>query len=1006
MSDKLNDARLRAIAPDAGGINEIAEVLGMDTAGKKAFSRKDYQAYYDAQPHLHNTWNQVGGVWPTKSLQAGGKYDSGEIKKQINQGISVQGQLTGDLKGVNTKGNHTECEKENMGGKAMSEAGFGCWQFWHEVAKHTPGYKSGVGGTLTPTGSTITKEELYKELEKNPLTKTQEKNLMLQRWGGMGISDFNNFMTQIKRGVKSYFGKDLDDAGVAQYMSQNGEDVITLMENAKAKYDASKALSDFNKAKSEQNDEAMDVASKLGEEAAQKIAETSNLVPPAFIDNEDGTSSLDPSLMDDFERLTVPYSFETNSRYYSNTVIEDGERVDTDDYWLGSDVPGYITHPKLGTVYQSEATGDWMYSPSLGDYIYQSPESDEWFYSQDTQTWMYPTITEGAGLSFYSLPEGAEPDEGQWLGPDQEDGEGSYYSYETKEFVNFDDIKNFSKDAETGLSVPADKGDPDQIITTPNLDGTDPGVVGEESPIIEEREYDEVVSRTEVEEGYELVEYNDGEKRLIYQPDMPDSGGMMQPTVMPDKRTEAILTDDEVQLIKTEGLSAWKTLKYNPPMAAPPQEDKPASLISYDRAGSIGSAEDRAYKIANAQRELREKARDLKYEGMDKGLIMGLLSETEAYKDFMDFWTGEDDKVEAQILLDDIVEQVAEENKQRANITGSLDMFDSSGAGMLDPNMSDSQKLAIRTAKPSRPATEGDVAAGRATSVGEIIDNPDYDPRLSYYAEYQNPITGELETIAYRPDMPGKQSFMAIQERLLDESKRTMENHLSDLVDPVGDTGKSKYQAALDKQISSLKKDGIMAGGEDDPNTAVDESLGLYANEGAAALNYVYGDNENSLKGITDDYYEMQKNFMDQRNYLNRMDAQRDLDISSKIRAATDDLDPVERARDRSAERIKLARFGGGEVNSDLGGISQPGGLYEPQLQEELKFKNLDNVTGLGDTYDQGELEVAGIDGGLYNMPKDSEEIKENQFYDSFKPLGKSSFIKDSTFGTERQRRV
>jgi hypothetical protein len=352
----------------------------------------------------------------------------------------------------------------------------------------------------------------------------------------------------------------------------------------------------------------------------------------------------------------------------------------------------------------------------------------------------------------------------------------------------------------------------------------------------------------------------------------------------------------------------------------------------------------------------------------------------------MDSWTNEDDKAEARVLMDEIVESVAEANAQKHNIAGSLDMFDSSGAGMLDPRMTLDQKRQIRSAKPSRLSTQADVDAGLATSVGEVIDNPEYDPNLSGYFEHRNPRTGELETRAYRPDMPGKLPFAGIQEGLIDRSVMTMEDHMSHLFDPVGDTGKSKWRNAFDKQVNALKKDNIMAGGLDDPTTDVDESLGLYSNEGTAALNYVYGDDENSLKGKTDDYYDVKSHLLNQRNYLDRMDTQRDLDNSSKVRAAIGDLDPVERARDRSTDRIRLARFGG-EVNADLGGISGAGGLYESQIDPDMEFKNLDTVTGLGDTYTQDEIDMAGISQGLKGLPKASSSIKQNQYYNNINPV-------------------
>ena len=193
--------------------------------------------------------------------------------------------------------------------------------------------------------------------------------------------------------------------------------------------------------------------------------------------------------------------------------------------------------------------------------------------------------------------------------------------------------------------------------------------------------------------------------------------------------------------------------------------------------------------------------------------------------------------------------------------------------------------------------------------------------------------------------MPGKQTFMQEQERLIDGSKKVINNMLDDMYNPVDNLGNSKFDLAMQKQQNALRDKNIIAGGVDDPTTAQDESLGLYTNEGMNALNYVYGDDADSQMGKMQDYNAMQKHLRDQQNYLDRMDAQRDLDISSKIRTAIDDLDPVERSRDRAMDRVRLARLGGGIVSKDKGGVRQTGGLFENQLQPELAFKDTDNMT-------------------------------------------------------------
>ena len=156
--------------------------------------------------------------------------------------------------------------------------------------------------------------------------------------------------------------------------------------------------------------------------------------------------------------------------------------------------------------------------------------------------------------------------------------------------------------------------------------------------------------------------------------------------------------------------------------------------ISYDDGGNYYDPE--GY-LASQRAKPNDLARDLSYEGYDQGLIMKLIKGTEVYKDMMDWATGREDQVAVEGLIDDMVEQVAEVNARKGNIATNLDMFDARGGAMLDPRMTLEEKLAIRTAKPSRPATQADVDAGLAEQVGQIIRNPDYDPSLSYYFEYR-----------------------------------------------------------------------------------------------------------------------------------------------------------------------------------------------------------------------------------------------------------------------------
>jgi hypothetical protein len=644
---------------------------------------------------------------------------------------------------------------------------------------------------------------------------------------------------------------------------------------------------------------------------------------------------------------------------------------------------------------------------------------------------MYPHQTD-KGMFFWAKEQGEDPDSGEWVYPDM--NTGKFYDYDTGTYMDASQVKSgeifLEPDSDTGNATPpasdtgnppaSDTGNPPASDTGSPSDTTNPGdmnntqpntdqpLLGEDGNPVPDWYRDELGAYFSSPESpnWKMYTGNDYNGWWYDDPDSKwnwseDTGWMWNdPSI--DKNWFFSNRTQSWAYAKGEGTSTkWlnedgSTVEF--PAGAPNEENEGAppvepgtnipKRISYDDDGAFYDPDQ---VLTQKRKQLNEIARDLSYEGWDQGLIMGFLKKTEVYKDLMDWATGREDVAAAEGLVDDIVEQVAEVNARKGNIATNLDMFDARGAAMLDPRMTLEEKLAIRAAKPSRAATQSDVDAGLAEEVGQIIRNPDYDENLSYYFEYLNPETGELETRAFRPDMPGKQTFMQEQERLIDGSKKVINQQLDDLLNPLDEyEGKSKYQAAVDKQMDALRAKGIIAGGVDDPNTEEDESLGLYAREGMNALNYIYGDDKDSQQGMMEDYNEMKGSLRDQQNYLGAMDAQRDLDISSKLRNAMEDLDPVERARDRAMDRVRLARFGGGVVGAD-NGIREQGGLFEKQLDPKLEFKDLSKVTGLGDTYTQKEIDVAGIGDGLDNMPQPSDELKQNQFYKNINPLGKTA---------------
>ena len=843
--------------------------------------------------------------------------------------------------------------------------------------------------------ATVDPEKIKEILSSADLTKAQQRKMMMLRWKDMGFNKFNNVIDNIKIATSGLYGKSIDDDTAAMLIAANPESISPLIEE----------FTKFRKG------EAYDV---------------SGIELNGLIDSGD-SFSIDPNLEDlEYFKATTPYDFDQSSRYYGDSEIQNGKRVETESYWSGADAPGWTSHEKFGNVY-SPSSGEregWQFSQSLGWYYQDETKSPDWFWSEKAGTWMYPEQTD-KGMFFYAKENGEDPDAGEWVYPDM--NTGKFYDYDTGTYMDASQVKSgeifLEPDPDTGNATPpasdtatppaSDTGNPsdttppgDMNNTQPNTDQPLLGEDGNPIPSWYEDEHGAYFSSPEnpswknyVGNDYNGWWYDDPNSKWNWS---EDTGWMWNdPSI--DKNWFYSNRTQNWAYARGDGTSTnWlnedgSTVEF--PAGAPNEENEGAppvepgtnipTRISYDDAGAFYDPDQ---LLTQKRKQLNEIARDLSYEGWDQGLIMGFLKKTEVYKDLMDWATDREDVVAAEGLVDDIVEQVAEVNARKGNIATNLDMFDARGGAMLDPRMTLEEKLAIRAAKPSRAATQSDVDAGLAEEVGQIIRNPDYDENLSYYFEYENPETGELETRAFRPDMPGKQTFMQEQERLIDGSKNIINQQLDDLLNPLDEYGgKSKYQAALDKQMDELRSKGIIAGGVDDPDTDEDESLGLYTREGMNALNYIYGDDKDSQQGMMEDYNEMQSTLRDQQNYLNAMDAKRDLDISSKIRTAIDDLDPVERSRDRAMDRVRLARLGGGVVSADKGGVRQQGGLFENQLDPKKQFKDLSKVTGLGDTYTQKEIDVAGINKGLDGMPQPSDELKQNQFYKNINPLGKTA---------------
>jgi len=488
--------------------------------------------------------------------------------------------------------------------------------------------------------------------------------------------------------------------------------------------------------------------------------------------------------MSEFNKLTTPYNFEDKSRYIGNTTseyTENGLRKETDSYYQATKYPKWFEHPTMGLMFDASKSNSgskegWAYSAEYG-WMYFDP--DEWKGSQTGNAWTWHTNTD------------------QWMYPIVgKDASGQYQMYFATD--------NAAKDGKKQFIYVDTSGSASENIYYVH-DGSEWHKVNESN-----------TPRDLVRERVDLVSdtsgYLDSGKELTSE---------LTSFVKDDSYFDNII-DNVVKKQKSESIAIGKEMDQDPNLARPMDEgdyvndnlnlylnssgvdeagNDIAKLISYDGANAYGVD---AELLISYQDRLNKIARDLRSRGANDGMIESLIKGTDAYQDLMGFF-GADDKAEAGQLVDKMVRAAAEQTAQDGNVAGNLDMFDARGGAMLDPKMSLDQKLAIRTAKPTRYATLSDVADGLAENQGQIIRNPDFDENMSYYFEYRNPETGVLETRAFRPDMPGKQPFMEQQERLIDFSKSAIVSQLDKLVNK-GDDGKSDFERKLDVTMKKLKE--------------------------------------------------------------------------------------------------------------------------------------------------------------------------------------------------------
>jgi hypothetical protein len=869
-----------------------------------------------------------------------------------------------------------------------------------KAKRHYRQHGKGEGRKLRPIGNpTDQNEDIYNALDARELTKSEKRGLMLRRFGDMGFNGFNKVLASTRTAIQELYGKSIDETSAALFIASDVNNTTSL-------------LNEWKKKRSGQEYSLNDIKTEL------------------FTDNGD-SYSVSPDKVSTTAKMLTPYDFENGGKFFGNTEFRNNSkvRVETEDYYSEKEVPGWYEHPILGTLNKPGSLEDdnpWRYSTEFGWVALDEKNGSDWFFSKSSETWMYPHAHDN-GIYFYSKGSGEVPSEGEWLYPNNT---GQLYDFNTKQFYDPEDLgaREFERNADPADSIGKDS-------TTPNANQNEiPGSENTTGNPNQNTGGNDMSESNKMPEGYFTDEWGtyyrpsptDGkENGFIYRVD-----GDVQGWWYEDPNSRWMWSEDTGWMwskkdetgnyFMHQGSGEWVYARegnwvtpegevFN--FAAYPQglkEDSPGQDIDTSEPGNqvprpISYAnqiiENPMAGLSALKRQLNETARELAYEGYDQGLISGILKETEVYKDIMDTFSNDPEQKQYADLVDGIVQQVAEVNSQKHNVATYLDFADYRGMGMLDPRFSLEEKTKIRTAKPSRPATQLDVDQGLADEVGQIIRNPDYDPQLSMYFEYRNPETGELETRAHRSGMPGKAPFAQIQEGLIDSSLSTMQSHLDDLMKPT-ENGKSLYQNRLDKQIGALRDKGIMAGGEDDPNTPEDESLGLYANQGMKAMNYLFGDDDDSQQGKLEDYNEMQKYIRGKSNFLSNLALKDELDNTSKLRTAMEDFDPIERARQRAVDRTRLARFGGG--TSSIRDTSQ--GLFENDIRPKLGFKDLSKVSGLGDTYTNAELEAAGISGGLADQPTISADMKrDNQYSTSINDLAATNFIGNR--GSEKQRR-
>lgn len=849
------------------------------------------------------------------------------------------------------------------------------------------------------------------EIQKFELSREDRGKFMIERWGG--FKEFNTYLDAVQNSFKILGYPDIDEASAAAFLSKDTEQVNDLVGYAAhIKHGTAEATRKINE---EDVISGLHTQEEFNNGSLHVITEAEALRPlDSWKNGMYDFNNFEPEYA-----ATTPYDFDSHTRIYGRTVNKDGAEIETGDWFTGSEDPDWEVDPDLGLVYKDKENPDRKFSKKTG-WVTSSEENGKWFQSEETGEWMFPYTFANGDQGWMVGDEGIVPTSDTKASKDVANG-SKFYSFNRGDYYEASDSDNSSTvlaevegpaarfkalrkrqlDArENGTEAQKAFVDSDidgPIATTYFEDpkGSNPSeeILGDYEGRILEMSRDggktwEVMNDWYTNDlgNYFAVDTNpnwrhyDGDNAVIdgwwYTAEgtnwhWQDGKGWnwneesqagsyfynsnSSSWAWTDKAREGFLDPEGNEFVFTSGGS-----KDSPPSQPPRDENgRIASPISYAHR----FLQDESGELDRLRSELNNAAQTYRNIGADDGMISRMLKGTSIYKKIMQKLGGED-AADARMLVDDIVTQVAKVNASKANIAGNLDMADNRGFEMLDPRLTQEQKGDLRFAKPSITANEWHVEQGLASEVGQVIRNPDYDENLSMFFEHVNPETGELETRSFRSDFGGKAPFMRTQEKLIDASVSNTDKW-TDAVSQRGEDGLTDYERKYGKVKKLLQDAGI---------SDVEGGDGLYTREGIKQMNYVFGDDKNSMEGKTNDLFDAQKFLMDKSNYFENQGLKDEIDKRSRYASAQADIDPVANARIRGAQRVNQARFGEGIDMLDPNAM-------EKKLTPKVDFKNLNNVDGLDNGYTANELELAGIGSGV-KPPSiiDKEKTRNNQY--------------------------